>query len=40
VRLSKQVEAELKSLAMAGTHFQIAVRPGTWTATGVDEIAF
>jgi DNA repair protein RecN (Recombination protein N) len=40
VRLSKQVEGELKGLAMAGTQFQVAVRPGAWTAAGVDEIAF
>jgi DNA repair protein RecN (Recombination protein N) len=39
-KLSKQVETELKALAMAGTQFQIAIRPGAWTATGVDEIAF
>lgn len=39
-RLSKQVESELKSLAMAGTQFEIPVRPGPWSATGTDEIAF
>jgi DNA repair protein RecN (Recombination protein N) len=39
-KLSKQVEAELKALAMAGTQFQIAVREGGWTANGFDEIAF
>ncbi|HTU47352.1 MAG TPA: DNA repair protein RecN [Bryobacteraceae bacterium] len=39
-RLSKQVESELKSLAMSGTQFEIAVRAGGWTATGMDEIAF
>ncbi|MBV9761299.1 MAG: DNA repair protein RecN [Acidobacteriaceae bacterium] len=39
-RLSKQVEAELKSLAMSGTQFQIEIRPGAQTAAGVDEIAF
>lgn len=39
-RLSKQVESELKSLAMGGTQFEIAVRPGPWTSAGVDEIAF
>lgn len=39
-RLGKQVESELKSLAMAGTQFQVRVRPGAWTATGIDEIAF
>lgn len=39
-RLGKQVETELKSLAMAGTQFKIAIRPGAWTATGVDDVAF
>ena len=39
-RLSKQVESELKSLAMAGTLFQVAVRRGGWSATGLDDIAF
>jgi DNA repair protein RecN (Recombination protein N) len=39
-RLSTQVERELKSLAMPGTRFQIAVRQGAWMASGVDEIAF
>ncbi len=38
--LSRQVEAELKSLMMGGTQFQIAVTKGQWTAAGVDEIAF
>ncbi|MGA8026208.1 MAG: DNA repair protein RecN [Bryobacteraceae bacterium] len=40
VRLNKQVESELKSLAMAGTQFQIAVRPGGWSPAGIDDIAF
>lgn len=39
-RLSKQVESELKSLAMSGTQFQVSVRRGGWTASGVDEIVF
>ena len=39
-KLSKQVEVELKALAMAGTQFQIVIRQGTWSASGVDEIAF
>ncbi len=39
-KLSKQVETELKALAMAGTQFQVALRPGQWSASGVDEIAF
>ena len=38
--LSRQVEAELKSLMMSGTQFQIAVTKGQWTAAGMDEIAF
>ncbi len=38
--LSKQVENELKSLMMAGTHFSINLRPSAWTANGVDEIGF
>lgn len=39
-RLSKEVESELKSLAMGGTQFRIEVQPGAWTATGADDIAF
>jgi DNA repair protein RecN (Recombination protein N) len=39
-RLAKQVESELKSLAMAGTQFQIAIASGAWTMAGVDEISF
>ncbi|HEX7362146.1 MAG TPA: DNA repair protein RecN [Bryobacteraceae bacterium] len=39
-RLSKQVEGELKGLAMSGTQFQIAIRQGAWTASGYDEIVF
>jgi DNA repair protein RecN (Recombination protein N) len=38
--LSRQAENELKSLAMTGTRFQIAVRPGAWTTAGADEIVF
>ncbi|MGA2099376.1 MAG: DNA repair protein RecN [Candidatus Acidiferrum sp.] len=38
--LSQQVEAELRSLMMGGTQFQIAVTRGQWTAAGVDEIVF
>ncbi len=40
VRLNKQVESALKSLAMSGTQFQVAIRPGAWTGTGIDEIGF
>ncbi|HMF77351.1 MAG TPA: DNA repair protein RecN [Bryobacteraceae bacterium] len=39
-RLSKQVESELKSLMMGGTQFQIVVKQGAWSASGLDEIAF
>ena len=39
-KLSKQVEAELKSLAMAGTQFRIVVEQGGWTANGFDEVRF
>jgi DNA repair protein RecN (Recombination protein N) len=40
LQLSKQVETELKSLAMSGTQFQVVVEPGPWTANGFDEVAF
>lgn len=39
-QLSSQVEQELKSLAMAGTRFQIELGPGPWSASGIDEVAF
>jgi DNA repair protein RecN (Recombination protein N) len=39
-RLAKHVEQELKSLAMGGTQFQIAVTPGAWTISGRDVIEF
>lgn len=39
-RLSRQVESELKGLAMSGTQFQIAFAPGTWTLSGFDEVVF
>ncbi|MBV9406947.1 MAG: DNA repair protein RecN [Acidobacteriaceae bacterium] len=39
-KLSKQVETELKALAMAGTRFQVELKRGAWSATGFDEIAF
>ncbi len=38
-KLSKQVESELKALMMGGTQFQVVVKAGGWTATGVDEVA-
>jgi DNA repair protein RecN (Recombination protein N) len=40
IRLSKQVETELRGLAMGGTQFQITVEPGIWTACGFDEVVF
>ncbi len=39
-KLGKQVEGELKALAMAGTQFQVNVGPGEWSPTGSDEICF
>ena len=39
-KLSRQVETELKSLAMAGTSFQVAVEQGEWGSNGFDEVAF
>jgi DNA repair protein RecN (Recombination protein N) len=39
-RLGKQVESELKGLAMSGTQFQIGLKQGAWTSCGFDEIAF
>ena len=39
-RLSKQIETELKSLAMSGTQFRVVVERGNWTANGFDEISF
>lgn len=39
-RLSRQVEIELRGLAMSGTQFEIALAPGTWTASGFDEVVF
>ena len=40
IRLSKQVEIELRGLAMSGTQFQIAVERGTWAAHGFDDVLF
>ncbi|MGA8593586.1 MAG: DNA repair protein RecN [Bryobacteraceae bacterium] len=39
-RLSTQVEAELKGLAMAGTRFRVNIENGQWSAAGMDEIEF
>lgn len=39
-RLSRQVESELKSLAMSGTKFEVAVRQGEWGPSGFDEVGF
>ncbi len=38
--LSRRVEAELGSLAMAKTKFEAAVNPAAWTAAGADAIGF
>jgi DNA repair protein RecN (Recombination protein N) len=38
--LTKQIESELSSLAMAGSQFRIAVTRGSWTGSGFDEVAF
>ena len=40
MRLAKQVEHELKSLAMGRTQLQIAVTQGAWTTSGRDLIKF
>jgi DNA repair protein RecN (Recombination protein N) len=39
-KLSRQVEAELKGLAMGGTRFAVQVRRGAWTSSGLDEVVF
>lgn len=39
-KLSRQVESELKSLAMAGTQFRVAVNKGDWGPSGFDEVSF
>jgi DNA repair protein RecN (Recombination protein N) len=39
-RLAKAVETELKSLAMTGTQFRIAIARSEWTSTGFDDVAF
>lgn len=39
-KLKQQVEAELKSLAMSGTQFGVAVRPAEWGPNGFDEVGF
>ena len=38
--LSRRVEKELASLAMAKTKFQTAVGPATWSANGADTVEF
>jgi DNA repair protein RecN (Recombination protein N) len=40
LRLQKQVESELASLAMERTVFQIDLRPQAWSAAGADAIRF
>jgi DNA repair protein RecN (Recombination protein N) len=39
-KLSRQVESELKALAMGGTQLAVDLRRGPATASGVDEVAF
>ena len=39
-RLGKEVETELKSLAMASTQFRVSVKPTEPSAAGADEIQF
>jgi DNA repair protein RecN (Recombination protein N) len=39
-RLSREVESELKNLAMAGTQFRVRVQTADWSASGMDEIEF
>ncbi len=39
-RLSRQVESELKSLAMSGTRFQVAITLGDWGLFGTDSVEF
>ena len=39
-RLSREVEAELKSLAMGGTHFAVSVTEGGWSSSGLDDVQF
>ena len=38
--LSKQVEAELKSLMMHGTQFSISIKPAAWSTNGMDDVSF
>ena len=40
LRLGRQVEAELSSLAMAGTRLQVSVGKGSWTSFGFDDVGF
>jgi DNA repair protein RecN (Recombination protein N) len=40
MRLGKQVELELASLAMSGTRFQVAITQGDWSSAGTDLIGF
>ncbi|MGA2434138.1 MAG: DNA repair protein RecN [Bryobacteraceae bacterium] len=39
-KLEKRVEAELASLAMERTKFQVKIEPAAWSATGADAIRF
>lgn len=39
-RLSKEVAAELKSLAMGGTQFRVRVSGAEWSLSGIDDVQF
>jgi DNA repair protein RecN (Recombination protein N) len=39
-KLEKQVEAELASLAMEGTRFQVAIAGAAWSESGTDAVRF
>ncbi|MBV9265581.1 MAG: DNA repair protein RecN, partial [Acidobacteriaceae bacterium] len=39
-RLGRQVEAELKGLAMSGTRLEIDVKRSVWSASGMDDVDF
>jgi len=39
-KLEKRMEAELASLAMERTTFQVAIRPAAWSETGIDAVQF
>ncbi len=39
-RLEKRVEAELATLAMERTRFQVLIEPAAWSASGADQVRF